>query len=28
VSSESATPIVDLGTQEITVTVEARWQLG
>ena len=28
VSSESATPVVDLGTQEITVTVEVRWQLG
>ena len=27
VSSESATPVVDLGTQEITVTVEVRWQL-
>ena len=28
VSSESATPVVDLGTQEITVIVEVRWQLG
>ena len=28
VSSESATPVVDLVTQEITVTVEVRWQLG
>ena len=28
VSSESSTPVVDLGTQEITVTVEVRWQLG
>ena len=28
VSSESAGSVVDLGTQEVTVTVEARWQLG
>ena len=28
VLSESAGSVVDLGTQEVTVTVEARWQLG
>ena len=28
VSSESVGSVVDLGTQEVTVTVEARWQLG
>ncbi len=28
VSLESAGSVVDLGTQEVTVTVEARWQLG
>ncbi len=27
VSPESAAPVVDLGTQEVTVTVEVRWQL-
>jgi uncharacterized protein YggE len=26
VSSESAGSVVDLGTQEVTVTVEARWK--
>ncbi|NBO79861.1 MAG: DUF541 domain-containing protein [Actinobacteria bacterium] len=28
VSSESVGSVVDLGTQEVTVIVEARWQLG
>jgi len=25
---ENAATVIDLGTQEVTVTIEARWKLG